>query len=342
MDASMLRTACAAGFVLWSSMAACSASTTDAAASDDEGAAGDTGQTGGASGLGRDGGTGGSTAAGGQTGKGGAAGGGGATTDGSAGAGGAASKNLVFLLIGQSNMEGLPQPEAQDKVEDPNVKVLAYDDCSNVGAGRTYNQWYSASPPLHSCYAGVGPGDYFGKTLIKGLPAGYTVSLVPLGVSGAGIDLFRKGVTYAKRSSFVLPPDDHWAGGYEWIISRAKEAQKVGVLRGIIFHQGESDTGDTSWPGKVQGLVSDLRADLGMAADAPFLAGELPYTGCCGQWHNPLINQLPGKIPGAFVVSAKDLTVMDAATLNAHFDLASQRTFGARYGATMLANLKVP
>ena len=71
-------------------------------------------------------------------------------------------KFYIFLCLGQSNMEGFPTPEAQDRVENPRVKVLAYDNCADTG--RTYNEWYTAAPPLHSCRQAVGPGDYFGKT----------------------------------------------------------------------------------------------------------------------------------------------------------------------------------
>lgn len=237
-------------------------------------------------------------------------------------------KMMIFLLLGQSNMVGQPRPEAQDRVEDPRVRVLAYEDCWSLG--RTYNHWYPAKAPLHDCGAGVGPGDYFARTLAKAYPDA-TIGLVPLAISGVDIDFFVKGAISARRSEFKIPPDNHWSGAYDWVIERARLAQRSGVIRGIIFHQGESDTGSPKWVGKVQGLVADLRRDLGLG-EVPFVAGELLYTGCCGKWHNPLIAELPQKISNARVVSAEGLAGTDAA----HFDLLSQRTFGARYGAAML------
>lgn len=113
-------------------------------------------------------------------------------------------------------MEGMPGPEAQDRVQNPRIKVLAYTNCSN--SGRQYNKWDTAAPPLHGCNAGVGPGDYFEK---------------------------------------------------------AKEAQKTGVIRGILFHQGESDAGSQAWVGKAKEVAADLRKDLGLGDSTPFLAGEL-------------------------------------------------------------------
>jgi hypothetical protein len=244
---------------------------------------------------------------------------------------GADPKFLIFLLLGQSNMVGQQQPESQDLQQDPRIKVLAYDNCPNVN--RTYNQWYTAYPPLHQCDAGVGPGDYFAKTLIQNLPEGYTIGLVPLAVNGAPMDVFRKGVP---RPGWTLPPDNHWATGYEWIMSRAQEAQKVGVIRGILFHQGESNSGQPDWVQNVKGLVTDLRADLGVG-DVPFLAGELYYAGCCGA-HNQLVAELVGSVTNAFSVSASGLNGFD----QYHFDLPAQRELGKRYAAAMQQALILP
>jgi hypothetical protein len=229
-------------------------------------------------------------------------------------------------------MAGAPSPAAEDQVEDPRVQVLAYQDCPNLG--RKYNQWYPARAPLHDCHGGVGPGDYFGKALAKAYPDA-TIGLVPLAISGVDIDFFMKGVVSKRRGEFRIPPDNHWSGAYEWCLERARLAARAGTIRGIIFHQGESDTGDATWVGKVDQLVTDLRADLALG-EAPFVAGELLHSGCCGKWHNPLIQRLPQTIAGARVVSTVDLSGMD----EAHFDLPGQRELGARYAAAMLELLK--
>src|SRR5262245_48060817 len=111
--------------------------------------------------------------------------------DGTGGSGGGESNFYVFLLIGQSKMEGQPKAQAEDQTTDERIKVLAYDNCSNLS--RTYNEWYTAAPPLHSCYAGVGPGDYFARAMAAAYPD-KTIGLVPCAISGVDIDFFRKGV----------------------------------------------------------------------------------------------------------------------------------------------------
>jgi hypothetical protein len=250
---------------------------------------------------------------------------------------------LVFLLIGQSNMEGAPASAAEDRNQNPRVKVLALRDCPQRGQLR--NTWYTASPSLHTCGNSLGPGDYFGKVLADALPNA-TIGLVPDAIAGVDIDIFRKGVVSQRRSEFFLPPDNQRNSAYETLIERARLAQQVGVVRGILFHQGESDaaTGalQQAWPGKVQGLVQDIRTDLGLnSADVPFLAGELlangaPQNGCCGNAMNPLVRSLPNLIPNAFVISGSGLGVN---TDGLHYNLAGQREFGTRYGQTMLEAL---
>jgi hypothetical protein len=228
----------------------------------------------------------------------------------------------VFLLLGQSNMAGYPKAEDADEVEDPRIRVLGYDDCA--ATGRKTDEWDVAAPPLHECWNGaIGPADHFAKSLIDTLPAEDTIGLVPCAISGERIETFMK-VGGAK---------------YGWIVERAKLAQQAGgVIDGILFHQGESNNGDPSWPGKVATLIEDLKADLGLG-DVPLLAGELPYDGGCAG-HNTLVNMLPAVVPNGHVVSAEGLALDPADTQwRLHFGHDAQVSFGQRYAAKMIEAL---
>jgi hypothetical protein len=234
----------------------------------------------------------------------------------------AENKFHCFLLLGQSNMAGYAAAQASDKVEDPRVLVLGYD--NNAALGRVTDQWDVACPPLHPAWLdSVGPGDWFGKTMIQKVPEGDTIGLIPCAISGEKIETFMK------------------SGGskYSWILDRAKLAQqKGGVIDGIIFHQGESNSGDTSWPGKVKTLVEDLRKDLNLG-NVPFIAGELLYSGPCAG-HNTLVNQLPSLITNSYVVSANGLVVDPADTqYRLHFGHDSSVTLGKRYAEKMIQAL---
>ena len=42
----------------------------------------------------------------------------------------------------------------------------------------------------------------------------------------------------------------------------AREAKRSGVIKGILLHQGESNTGDVTWLDKVGKIYNRLIADL--------------------------------------------------------------------------------
>src|SRR5688572_24015144 len=78
-------------------------------------------------------------------------------------------KFYIFLSFGQSNMEGSARIEPQDSTGiDERFRVLQAVDCPE--SNRTKGNWYTAVPPLSRCKTGLTPGDYFGRTLVAGLP----------------------------------------------------------------------------------------------------------------------------------------------------------------------------
>lgn len=240
---------------------------------------------------------------------------------------GSADNLQLFLLFGQSNMEGIPLPEADDLAVNPRIQVLGY---QSGCLERQWNRWAFAAPPLHRCWAGVGPGDGFAKALAEQWPT-ETIGLVPAAISGAPISLYRKEVVSELRDQFELPPSNAWSGGYDMLLARARVAQGSGTIRGILFHQGEADVGNRHWLEQVAEVVADLRRDLGLGEDVPFIAGELVYGGCCSG-HNAVIAELPSYVPNAHVVSAAGLSAID----RYHFDLAGQRELGRRYAEVFL------
>ena len=97
----------------------------------------------------------------------------------------------VFLCFGQSNMEGFPGIEDQDKTSvDERFRVLAAVDFPELGRERGH--WYTAVPPLCRPKNGLGPAEYFGRTLVARLPANIRVGVVNASVAGCKIELFDK------------------------------------------------------------------------------------------------------------------------------------------------------
>src|SRR5690606_11653843 len=126
---------------------------------------------------------------------------------------------------------------------------------------------------------------------------------------------------------------------YARLIEMAKLAQKDGVIKGILLHQGESNTGDVEWPNKVKIVYDTILSDLNLkAGTVPLLAGEVVHAdqgGVCASM-NTIIAKLPETISNAHIISSKGCT--DGPD-NLHFDAAGYRALGTRYATKMLALL---
>ena len=67
---------------------------------------------------------------------------------------------------------------------------------------------------------------------------------------------------------------------YARLIELAKQASRCGVIKGILLHQGESNTGDSDWPMKVKKVYDNILSDLGLQPNSlPLLVGELVSEG---------------------------------------------------------------
>jgi len=245
----------------------------------------------------------------------------------------------IYLCFGQSNMEGNGTIEAQDKTVDSRFKVMAAVNCSNLG--RTKGSWYTATPPLCRCNTGLTPADYFGRTLLDSLPSEITVGVINVAVGGCKIELFDKDDYQAYVSSITESwlknyINEYNGNPYGRLIEMAKLAQKDGVIKGILLHQGESNTNDRQWPAKVKAIYDHIIQDLGLdPASVPILAGELVSAaegGSCAS-HNAIIAELPKSIPNAHIVSSSGLPDKGDGL---HFTSASYRELGKRYALKML------
>src|SRR5690606_31039227 len=106
------------------------------------------------------------------------------------------------------------------------------------------------------------PADYFGRKLVENLPSDVKVGIVPVAVAGCQIAMFDKNnyMQYVNSEQQWLKNIANEYGGnpYGRLVDVAKAAQKDGVIMGIIFHQGESNSGQQDWPQKVKGVYDNL------------------------------------------------------------------------------------
>jgi hypothetical protein len=244
----------------------------------------------------------------------------------------------VYLAFGQSNMEGFPGIEPQDKEGvDPRFRMLAAVDFA--GLGRQRGEWYDAIPPICRSSTGLCPADYFGRTMVAKLPPPVTVGIVNVAVAGCKIELFDKDAyeAYAQTVAPWMTAIIAQYGGspYRHLVDMGRLAQQKGVIKGILLHQGESNTNDADWPKKVGKIYGDLLTDLHLTVGAvPLLAGEtvnVDQQGATASM-NAIIAELPKVVAAAHVISSQGC---EARRDHLHFTPAGYRELGRRYAETM-------
>ncbi|WP_319501494.1 sialate O-acetylesterase [uncultured Draconibacterium sp.] len=219
----------------------------------------------------------------------------------------------IYLLIGQSNMAGRAPIEKQDKDTLSNVFLFT---------GEGGHEWIKAANPLNK-YSTVrkslskqklGPGYTFAREMAKA-SNGKQIGLVVNARGGTSIS--------------------EWSPGgilYNEAVKRAKMAMKFGEMKGIVWHQGESDASKAdSYPAKIKQLIQSLRTELGNP-DLPFVAGQLSEDKTERHAFNVMILTLPTLVPNTGVVTTERTKTMDST----HFNAESQGLLGERYTREML------
>ncbi len=247
----------------------------------------------------------------------------------------------VFLCLGQSNMEGNARFEPQDTTVDSRFQVMESVNCPNLA--RKMGHWYAAVPPLCRCHTGLTPADYFGRMMVANLPENIRVGVINVSVGGCKIELFDKDnyQSYVSTApSWMINMINEYDGNpYGRLVEMAKLAQKDGVIKGILLHQGESNTNDTLWAKKIKVVYDNLMKDLNLnPKNIPLLAGELVNAdqgGVCASL-NSIIATLPQTIPNSHVISSSGCTCISD---HVHFNAEGYRKFGKRYAVKMLSIL---
>jgi hypothetical protein len=198
----------------------------------------------------------------------------------------------LYLLMGQSNMVGRDLKGMDLQQENP--RVLSLD---------SEGKWVVAKDPLHSkvgkIASGVGPGLSFATEMLKGeTDPKITIGLIPCAVGGTPLKRWVKGGDL-----------------YEQAIARARAASEDGVIKGMIWHQGESDSNEQanadSYGTRLTGMIQDLRKDLGQP-ELPVVVGQL----------GEFLALTPQKHPHAATVQAAIKKIPDTVPHTAFADCA--------------------
>ena len=208
----------------------------------------------------------------------------------------------LFVLMGQSNMADSGQPVLPEYITpDSHVLILGRD-----------LKW---APAKVSFGGGMGPGRAFARQYAT-LHPGVTVGLILGARGGRSLKELGKG-----------GKDRDGAPNYDNTLSLTREAMKIATLKGVLWHQGESDCGDPDYVEKLKTLVNDLRTDTESPA-LPFIAGELGRYASWTARFNTLIPTARTTIPHCGVAGSEGLLDLGD---KVHFSGFSCEILGARY-----------
>ena len=227
----------------------------------------------------------------------------------------------VYLLAGQSNMCGRgPLPATPYDLT--NVQIW------NGSA------WVQAVEPFFHdlSTAGAGLAASFARKMADAEP-GVVVRLVPAALGDTGMSRW-------------IPEGDLYQAAVT--MTRAAVANGGGTLKGILWHQGEADSGSTAnaqnYAANFTRMVNQFRTDLGSVASDPVIpvvAGELgryfgdPDNTHCTYWQtvNNQLRTVAKTLDNVYLISSEGLTPKDD---KIHFDTPSLRTLGVRYSVVFL------
>ena len=176
----------------------------------------------------------------------------------------------------------------------------------------------------------ISPGTMFGETVAK--KTGRKILQVVNVLGGSNIRSWMKDSPAIKDKCSI---------GYDTlqlyseVVRRAQQAMKYGTLRGILWHQGESNFGNPQeYRIYLKRLAADLRKDLN-GRKIPFIAGELGYWQPSHQRFNEMIRTIGTFIPNSDYVSARDAGYLIDRE-DPHFSRESQFLLLKRYAEKIL------
>lgn len=212
----------------------------------------------------------------------------------------------VYLLIGQSNMAGRAPFTPEESGAIGRCYLLNGDDLWEP-AKNPFNRYSTIRKGLGM--QKMNPGYGFARTMLA-RNKDIAIGLVVNAKGGTSIRQWAKGSQFYKEA-----------------LRRTELARKTGTLKGILWHQGETDATDEHYLEKMKLLIGDLRKDLS-EPELPFIAGQINNV--------PLINnqigELPQSVPFTGYASADGLKAMD----RWHFNAESMKLLGQRYAEAVL------
>lgn len=291
----------------------------------------------------------------------------------------------VYLLIGQSNMEGFSEDNAKDDgpagQDATNPRILQLNvtgndsqnfatsaDFTNPDKNVAFPRFVEAEDPLHQSFdpglnGKSGRRIGLGLTFAKQALSNTTQDIVLVPAAWAGTGFCDNGLdNLAWNPTPVLTnPSLGGVDLYNRAVTRTNIAlsETQGILRGILWHQGEADSNSLecaiAYSDNLKKLISSLRSDIqqdargaaarGQNSDVPFVLGTMSRGGDFSQFNEAktLVDMvhrtLPAEVPFTRLSIHDDLVppaYQCGEGFCVHFGADAYRVMGRRYYSGLL------
>ena len=219
----------------------------------------------------------------------------------------------VFIMAGQSNMAGRGHVEPNDTV--PNFRILSINKKGNLIVAKEPLHFYEPS------MTGLDCGLSFGKELLKHIPDSIYILLIPTAVGGSSISQWINDSTFRNVTLFSN------------FREKVEIGKKHGIIKGILWHQGEADAKSTEikiYDKQLEKLFSLFRNEIN-DRHLPIFIGELgSFSKTNENWQsiNVKIRNYVKNDTNSYVIKTGDL--FDKGD-RVHFNSEGQRIMGQRF-----------
>lgn len=232
----------------------------------------------------------------------------------------------IYLMIGQSNMAGRGALLPSDTTEVVDGVWLLDSLGTPVKACASFNRYSTIRKDIK--LQGVSPANNISKLMHQ--RTGKNILLVVNARGGSSLGQW-------------MPGDRH--GFFNEAVSRTRQAMKYGKLKGILWHQGETDVqkGRTSdYADRFTTFITALRDSLGGGDEIPVVVGQL------GQWkwapmedintfNDSVVPEICATVPNCQYVSSHRLgRLFKDKEHDPHFSRDAQLELGRRYADKMI------
>lgn len=233
----------------------------------------------------------------------------------------------VYILIGQSNMAGRGEMEAEDYGVMEGIWLLD-DKGKPVPAENPLNKFSTVRKGYRM--QKIGPGYSFAKEIHE--RTGRKVLLVVNALGGSTIGQWKKSAGFIQDKESIGYNERKL---YEEALYRARKARKYGTIKAVLWHQGEGNASPKLVPyymKDLQRFVEDFRTDMKMM-ELPFIAGQI------GAWRedfssfNRMLSTIGNYIPFSACISSEGCGHNPD---RLHFSRDGQILLGHRYAEAVI------